>query len=151
MNINFFQKFKKNKIVLATFSALVLAACSQASGASTSAARIGSDRGGEIITYAMRVAELKSADRDVRFSGACDSACTLHLSLPRSKTCVSAGASFGFHLPYGSSPKNNQVAANYLMRSYPGWVRSWIAARGGLSGNMKRMDFAYASQHLPVC
>jgi hypothetical protein len=112
---------------------------------------IRADRGGEVINYAIKARELEQTGRKVRFSGSCDSACTIYLSLPRSQTCVTPGATFGFHLPYGSSARNNKVAANYLMRQYPGWVRSWINVRGGLTGGMKRMDYTYAAKHLPSC
>lgn len=96
-----------------------------------SAVTIRNDRGGQVVHYALKMLRLKEAGHSVRFSGRCDSACTLYLALPRSKTCVSPGASFGFHLPYGASRAGNQVAAQYLLSSYPGWVRSWIADKGG--------------------
>ncbi len=112
---------------------------------------IRNDRGGQVIHYALRMLRLKEAGRSVRFSGSCDSACTLFLALPASRTCVSPGASFGFHLPYGSSAEGNRIAAGYLTSSYPGWVRSWIASRGGLNGQIKRMSYSYASRYLPTC
>lgn len=112
---------------------------------------IRNDRGGQVIHYALKMLRLKEAGHSVRFSGRCDSACTLYLALPRSKTCVSPGASFGFHLPYGASGAGNEVAAQYLLSSYPGWVRSWIADKGGLKGPIKTMGYGYASQFLPTC
>ncbi len=116
-----------------------------------SAVTIRNDRGGQVIHYALKMLRLKEAGHSVRFSGRCDSACTLYLALPRSKTCVSPGASFGFHLPYGASRAGNQVAAQYLLSSYPGWVRSWIADKGGLKSQIKTMGYGYASQFLPTC
>jgi hypothetical protein len=116
-----------------------------------SAVTIRNDRGGQVINYALRMLRVKEAGRSVRFSGRCDSACTLYLALPRSRTCISQGASFGFHLPYGASPAGNRIAARYLLSSYPGWVKSWIQGRGGLSGQIKTMSYAYASQYLPTC
>ncbi len=109
------------------------------------------DRGGYVIDYALRMKRMERAGRLVRFAGRCDSACTLFLALPRTQTCVSQGAAFGFHLPYGSSRRGNRVAASYLMNSYPGWVRSWLASNGGLSSGMKVMPYSYARQHLPEC
>lgn len=117
----------------------------------SSAMTIRADRGGEVITYAIRMKELQEAGRDVRFSGPCDSACTLYLALPRSQTCITQGASFGFHLPYGASARGNRVAAEYMLRQYPGWVKSWIQRKGGLSSGIKRMDYAHASKYLPTC
>lgn len=112
---------------------------------------IRNDRGGQVIHYALRMLRAKEAGRPVRFSGRCNSACTLFLALPRGKTCVSPSASFGFHLPYGASRRGNQVAAQYLLSSYPGWVRSWISDQGGLTGRIKTMNYAYASRFLPTC
>jgi len=117
----------------------------------SSAVTIRNDRGGQVINYALRMLKMKRAGRSVRFSGRCDSACTLFLALPRSKTCIASGASFGFHLPYGASSRGNAIAANYLMSSYPGWVRSWVHSQGGLNGRIKTMSYAYASQYLPTC
>lgn len=117
----------------------------------SSAVTIRNDRGGQVISYAIRMLKLKQSGRTVRFTGGCDSACTLFLALPRSKTCISSGASFGFHLPYGASGRGNATAAKYLMSSYPGWVQSWLRSQGGLSGRVKTMSYAYASQYLPTC
>jgi hypothetical protein len=118
---------------------------------STAAVQISNDRGGEVIVYALRVLKLKRAGSFVAITGRCASACTLHLALPTSKMCVGRNVSFAFHLPYGSSERSNRVAASYLMRSYPNWVRRWIAAQGGLSSRMITMEYAYASRFLPTC
>ena len=133
---------------------LIMLAPAEASAFSLSGANavtIKRDRGGQVINYAIRMLKMKEAGKSVRFAGPCDSACTLYLALPRNKTCVSQGASFGFHLPYGASPSGNKTAAKYLLRSYPGWVRSWISANGGLGSGIKTMSYAYASQYLPTC
>ncbi len=112
---------------------------------------IGYDRGGEIITYALRMKKLERAGSAVRFSGRCNSACTLYLALPSSKACLARNAAFGFHLPYGASPRGNKVAAQYLLRNYPGWVRSWINANGGLTSGIKTMRYEYASKFIKPC
>lgn len=133
---------------------VLLAAVESASALPTrspSAVTIRNDRGGQVINYALKMLRMKEAGRSVRFSGRCDSACTLYLALPRSKTCIAQGASFGFHLPYGASSRGNQIAARYLLSSYPGWVKSWIRSKGGLNGRIKTMSYAYASQYLPTC
>src|SRR5215217_6676167 len=72
--------------------------------------RIGSDRGGYVVQYALRMLKLKQSGKPVQFAGKCLSACTIYLALPRSQTCISPGASFGFHAPYGSSPSGNRMA-----------------------------------------
>ena len=112
---------------------------------------ISGDRGGYVIDYAIRVLKMRRSGGFVRFDGACDSACTLYLSMPKSKVCVTQNASFGFHLPYGAGARGNQVAANFMMKNYPGWVRNWVAKRGGLKGYIATMTYADASRFLPTC
>ncbi|MGX5849987.1 hypothetical protein ACWGTO_23195 [Mesorhizobium sp. PL10] len=112
---------------------------------------ISGDRGGYVIDYAIRALKMRRSGTFVRFSGSCDSACTLYLSMPKSKVCVTRNASFGFHLPYGVSARGNQVAANFMMKNYPGWVRGWIAKRGGLKSSIATMTYADASRFLPTC
>ncbi len=113
--------------------------------------RISNDRGGPVIKYALRVLKMKRAGTHVAITGRCASACTLHLSLPKNRMCISRGASFAFHLPYGASRNGNRTAASYLMRSYPQWVRRWIASQGGLSSRMMTMRFAHASRFIATC
>jgi hypothetical protein len=109
------------------------------------------DRGGVVIDYAIRVQKLRRAGGYVKFAGRCDSACTLFLSMPKSKTCIAPGAQFGFHLPYGVSERGNRVAARYLMKNYPTWVRAWIQRNGGLRSQIRTMTYAEASRHMPTC
>jgi len=106
---------------------------------------------GRIVNFALRVAELRAADEPVRFDGACDSACTLYLSLPVEQLCVTPRTSFGFHLPYGVGAQENVVAANYLFSQYPDWVRQWIKEHGGLAHTIMRMGADEVVKHLPTC
>ena len=112
---------------------------------------IAGDRGGYVMTYALRMLKLKQSGKQVQFRGSCDSACTLYLALPSSRVCVTPQASFNFHLPYGASGSGNRIAASYMLGQYPGWVRSWISSRGGLSHNLISMKYAQASKFLPTC
>lgn len=107
--------------------------------------------GGQIVTFALHVAKLRAADEPVQFDGACDSACTLYLSLPAEQLCITSRASFGFHLPYGVGARKSAVAANYLLSQYPDWVRQWIEEHGGLSHSIVRMGADEVAMHLPVC
>ena len=109
------------------------------------------DSGGYVVAYAMRVARLKQDKKALRFAGRCDSACTMYLGLPRNKVCVEPGAYFRFHRPMARSSATVAAATEFLMRSYPGWVRQWIAANGGLTSSLKTMNYNYASKFLPTC
>lgn len=109
------------------------------------------DQGGKIVRYALDVARTRRLGQTVRFSGRCDSACTLYLSLPENQICLMPGASFGFHAPYGSSTHQNEMARDYMMKKYPQWVRDWLAENGGLKANIRRIGHATARKHVRAC
>ena len=147
-NINKFTKVAGIAVaVLVGASASALAFPSFNSNTKT----IRNDRGGYLIEYALRMKKLDRAGGQVRFAGSCDSACTMYLAMPGNRACISPGASFGFHLPYGSSARGNAVAARFMMKSYPGWVRNWIHSKGGLRSGIMTMDYAYASRFIRPC
>ena len=123
--------------LLAVLALLALAACSTTT--------IRNDRGGNVVKYAIKVGKTKA----VRFDGECMSACTLYLAHPNK--CLTRRASFWFHRPYGSTPANNNISAEFMLRSYPLWVRDWIANNGGLTSRMIVMPYSYAIQHMRPC
>lgn len=110
-----------------------------------------SNSGGSIGLFALRAAKLRESRTPVRFTGRCDSACTLLLSLPSSQTCVSEGAVFRFHAPKHPSAKAARYAKDYMMRKYPRWVQAWIGRNRGLSNRLITMDYKYASRYLRTC
>ncbi|MGX5849335.1 hypothetical protein ACWGTO_19895 [Mesorhizobium sp. PL10] len=112
---------------------------------------VGDNPGGQIVNFALHIAKLRAADEPVSFEGACDSACTLYLSLPVEQLCVTPHASFGFHLPFGVGARQNAIAANYLISQYPDWVRQWIDEHGGLTHTIVRMEADEVAKHLPLC
>lgn len=112
---------------------------------------ISSNSGGMIARFALQVAEFRNAGTLVRFSGRCDSACTLFLSLPKEQTCITEGGYFRFHAPSARSPRSARMAEDYLMEKYPDWVLSWIEDNGGLSSALVTMEYDYARQFIPVC
>jgi hypothetical protein len=120
----------------------------QSSGKSVS---ILNNSGGKIALFAIKLAEYRDEGTLVKFSGRCDSACTLFLSLPKRQICINPGAYFRFHTPSARSSRSERSAQTFLMGKYPDWVRSWIQERGGLSHRVFRMDYAYASQFIPGC
>src|SRR6185436_855262 len=95
--------------------------------------------GGKIVLFALKLAEYRDAGTLVKFSGRCDSACTLFLSLPKQQTCINRGAYFRFHAPSARSSRSERSAHAFMMTKYPGWVRSWIQEKGGLSRQLFRM------------
>ena len=109
------------------------------------------DHGGQLIDYAMSISRVEQTNARVNIRGSCDSACTLYLGIPRNQLCVAHSGSFRFHLPFGSSKSGNQLAANYMIGSYPAWVRRWIGAQGGLSHNLITMNYSYANKYLKTC
>jgi hypothetical protein len=112
---------------------------------------IGSDAGGVVIQYGLRMLRWRGNGTRVRFTGACRSACTIYLGLASSQTCISPGASFGFHSPFGAAGRGNAIAQSFMMRNYPGWVRSWIRGQGGLNSQIKTMSYGYASRFIRPC
>jgi hypothetical protein len=112
---------------------------------------IGNERGGYISEYARRTLKWREDGTLLRFTGRCDSACTLYLALPYEQTCISEGASFRFHAPIAGSQKARHLAQVYMLNAYPEWVRSWIDAVGGLSEDLVTMNFEYASRYMRPC
>ncbi|MDO9414799.1 hypothetical protein [Pararhizobium sp.] len=132
-------------------STSVLAGSTSSAFALPSVYTIRHDMGGHVIDYAIKMKRMEQDGRSVRFAGRCDSACTLFLGLPSAQTCITPAAKFGFHLPFGSSARGNKVAANFLIKTYPGWVRTWLRANGGLNNSLKTMTYQYASRFIDTC
>ena len=107
--------------------------------------------GGSIGKYALQAARLRGKGTLVKFSGRCDSACTLFLGLPQKQICISKGAFFRFHAPTHQSRRAASVARNYMMKKYPRWVRNWISSKRGLTRNLITMDYKYASRYIQTC
>jgi hypothetical protein len=112
---------------------------------------ISGDSGGAIVKYALRVAKLRNARSIVRFSGRCDSACTLLLSLPKSQVCITPGATFRFHAPRHSNGRAAAAAKRYMLRKYPGWVRAFVNSQDGLTSRLVTMNYRYASRFIRKC
>jgi len=119
--------------------------------ASRPIALISDNSGGNIAAFAATAASYRSSGTLVQIVGRCDSACTLFLGLPSRQLCVTPGAYFRFHAPSGVPAAAERVAQNYLMQKYPGWVRSWIGRKHGLTSQLITMDYNYAGQFLQTC
>jgi hypothetical protein len=118
---------------------------------STRPMQVATGPGGSVVEYAKRVSKARLGGHAVTFRGRCGSACTLFLALPTSDICITPGASFQFHRPYGASKEFNAWAEEFMLGNYPPWVRRWIEDRGGLSHRLLRMDYSYAAKFIPTC
>lgn len=116
-----------------------------------SAINIADDSGGYVSEYASRVDQLRGSRLKIKFTGRCDSSCTLLLALPASQTCITPEAYFRFHAPSAPSERIVREVEDWMMKSYPARVRAWIKSRGGWSPQLVTMDFSYASKFLPIC
>jgi hypothetical protein len=89
---------------------------------------VSDSHGGSVAAYNARWGGLAQRGVSVRIVGPCQSACTVLLGhIPRSRICVTPGASFGFHLAH--LPQ----ATATLWGSYPAGIKAWINAHGGLT------------------
>ena len=89
------------------------------------------NHGGSVAAYDREWAAHGQAGASVRITGPCKSACTvLLLHIPRNRICVMPNASFGFHLA-----KLPQATAT-LWNGYPGDIKGWINAHGGLTNEL---------------
>ncbi len=109
------------------------------------------DSGGAIIDYVMRAAEYREGKVKVKFTGRCDSACTLFLSLPPSQLCVSSAAYFRFHAPVDDDDQIDPIGIEVLMRKYPLWIANWINDHGGLNSRLLTMTSADVLPHISTC
>jgi hypothetical protein len=108
--------------------------------------RITRDHGGLVDQYKAKYAKIRDSRQRVIIDGICNSACTLVLGIvPLNRICVTPRASLGFHEAYydkswtfGMRVTSLSGTAD-LMSYYPKAVRAWIARKGGLTPQMKRV------------
>lgn len=109
------------------------------------------DWGGGSGPYMYLVDEAERTKTPVRFEGPCKSACTYYTFLPSAQLCATEGASFHFHAPISLVGGPDPEAKEWLMKSYPVWVRRWIENRGGLTSDWLVMPASYIRMHLKEC
>ena len=135
----------------AALGCLLSASARPAVADSPIAAFVWNDSGGRVLAYRIRAMKLRQEGTRLEFHGACASACTLYLALPSRQLCITRNVSFRFHAPYGASESGNAVAAAYMMKLYPPWVKSWLLENGGLSPQIQIMNYSYARQYMKTC
>jgi hypothetical protein len=84
---------------------------------------------------------MKKSGERVIIDGPCLSACTMLLgAIPRNRICVTSRAQLGFHAAWKPDQRGGETASpegtQLMMQRYPPSIRSWIARRGGLTGQM---------------
>jgi hypothetical protein len=96
--------------------------------------KVSDNHGGSVALYNSHWAGLAARGVNVAVVGPCKSACTVLLGhIPRERICVTPNASFGFHLA------KRLDATQTLREIYPGYVKQWISAHGGLAVDLKWM------------
>ncbi|MBX9773624.1 MAG: hypothetical protein K2Y71_04340 [Xanthobacteraceae bacterium] len=108
--------------------------------------RITRDFGGLVDQYKAKYQKIRDKGERVIIDGICNSACTLVLGIvPLNKVCVTPKASLGFHSAYYDTAYTfGKKVTSYagtadLMSYYPSSVKEWIARKGGLTPEMKRV------------
>ena len=108
--------------------------------------RIARDFGGFVEQYKAKYAKARDRGERVIIDGICNSACTLVLGIvPLNRICVTPRASLGFHQAYydkrwtAGLRVTSVAGTDELMSYYPPAVKAWIARKGGLTAQMKRV------------
>ena len=108
--------------------------------------RIARDFGGFVEEYKGKYTKVRDRKERVIIDGICNSACTLVLGIvPLNRICVTPRASLGFHQAYydkrwtAGLRVTSVAGTDELMSYYPSPVKAWIAKKGGLTAQMKRV------------
>jgi hypothetical protein len=131
----------------ATIAALVVLATS-----ASAEVRITRDLGGNTDEYTRRVDALRRSGERVVIDGPCNSACTLHLTLPRQQFCVTGRAAFTFHALADTQTGLPRLRETQdLFRAYPQPIQSWINQHGGLTHVPVTLNGNAMLRMLPRC
>ena len=104
------------------------------------------DHGGYVEEYKVKYKRIRDRKERVIIDGICNSACTLVLGIvPLNRICATPRASLGFHQAYydkrwtAGLRVTSVAGTDELMTYYPPTVKAWLAKKGGLSADMKRV------------
>src|SRR3954465_4500841 len=104
------------------------------------------DFGGFVEQYKAKYTKVRDRKERVIIDGICNLACTLVLGIvPLNRICVTPRASIGFHQAYydkrwtAGLRVTSVAGTDELMSYYPSPVKAWIAKKGGLTAQMKRV------------
>jgi hypothetical protein len=117
--------------------------------------RITEDLGGQIGNYLDKYHALRASGERVIIDGTCASACTMVLgTIPRNRICVTPRAVLAFHsawTPTSEGEQSSSAGNSYLWSSYPGSVRKWITAHGGLHSQIIYLSGPELTAMYPAC
>jgi hypothetical protein len=117
---------------------------------------ISGDRGGTILEYAERYAQVRQTGEQVIIDGRCLSACTMVIGMvPRDHICATPKAMLGFHAAFVRTPdggtRASTDATTFMMKAYPPEVRKWIKQHGGLTTRMIFLMGSELAGFVPTC
>ena len=108
--------------------------------------RVTRDFGGFVEEYKTKYTKVRDRKERVIIDGICNSACTLVLGIvPLNRICATPRASMGFHQAYydkrwtAGLRVTSVAGTDELMSYYPPTVKAWLAKKGGLTADMKRV------------
>jgi hypothetical protein len=114
------------------------------------------DRGGTILEYAERYAQVRQTGEQVIIDGRCLSACTMVIGMvPRDHVCATPRAMLGFHAAFvrttDGGTRASTDATTFMMKAYSPEVRNWIKQHGGLTTRMIFLMGSELSRFVPTC
>src|SRR3954449_12311650 len=137
--------FRRHAVMRITLLSLLLLFAAAATPARAEL-HITRDHGGYVEEYKAKYARVRDKGERVIIDGICNSACTLVLGIvPLNRICATPRASMGFHQAYydkrwTAGLRVTSVGGTDELMSYsPPAVKKWIAKKGGLSAQMKRV------------
>lgn len=141
--------------VLVLVVGLMSAAAGIFSARSSMSIRITDDNGGLVDDYIRFYERLRLSRVQVRIEGACISACTIVLSLPKSQVCITPEARLGFHLAHNvaTNAPMPEATDDMIREYYPSIVQRWIKEHGPLKSSVTYMtgEEAISLGVLPPC
>ena len=114
------------------------------------------DKGGTILEYAERYAQVRQTGEQVIIDGKCLSACTMVIGMvPRNRICATPKAMLGFHAAFlrtsDGGTRASTDATKFMMKAYPPEVRTWIKQHGGLTTRMIFLMGSELAGFVPTC
>jgi hypothetical protein len=140
--------------MLRVVAGFVFALCVLGSTPSRAEYYINDSFGGSIDDFRAELASIEQSHERVRVEGKCYSACTVILSLPRSRICITERTEFGFHAAYNFVAGRKQTSAQGTMELiglYQRPIFDYIVAHGGLTPKLILLKGRELRRYFPLC